>query len=118
MRLWRLSLMRRRERKRSWLGNSFLRRRTPQLASFSSGSMCRLRARAKEVSGFGCTAVKLNVPSGSNYAKGIVVMPEGATNSRDKLQKIVADALQLPVDAVPADAKSETIEAWDSLRHL
>jgi acyl carrier protein len=45
-------------------------------------------------------------------------MPEDATNPRDKLRKIVADALQLPLDAVPADAKSETIEAWDSLRHL
>jgi acyl carrier protein len=45
-------------------------------------------------------------------------MPEAAMNPRDKLRKIVADALQLPVDAVPADAKSETIEAWDSLRHL
>ena len=45
-------------------------------------------------------------------------MPESAMNSRDRLRKIVADALQLPLEAVPADAKSETIEAWDSLRHL
>jgi len=37
---------------------------------------------------------------------------------REALRKIVADALQLPLEAVPADARSETIEAWDSLRHL
>jgi acyl carrier protein len=45
-------------------------------------------------------------------------MSDAATNSREKLRKIVAGALQLPPEGVPADAKSETIEAWDSLRHL
>jgi len=45
-------------------------------------------------------------------------MPDGATSPREKLRQIVADALQLPLDAVQADAGSETIEAWDSLRHL
>jgi acyl carrier protein len=34
------------------------------------------------------------------------------------LRKLVADALQLPVDAVPTDASSETLDGWDSLRHL
>jgi acyl carrier protein len=34
------------------------------------------------------------------------------------LRKIVADALQLPLDSVPADASSESLEGWDSLRHL
>ena len=45
-------------------------------------------------------------------------MPESATSSREKLRKIVADALQLPLEAVPADANSDTLDAWDSLRHL
>ncbi|HTQ40748.1 MAG TPA: acyl carrier protein [Pirellulales bacterium] len=34
------------------------------------------------------------------------------------LRKLVADTLQLPLDAVPGDASSETLDAWDSLRHL
>ncbi|HZZ26616.1 MAG TPA: acyl carrier protein [Pirellulales bacterium] len=34
------------------------------------------------------------------------------------LRKLVAETLQLPLDAVPTDASSETLEAWDSLRHL
>jgi acyl carrier protein len=38
--------------------------------------------------------------------------------SRDVLRKLVADALELPVDQVPDDASSETLEAWDSLKHL
>jgi acyl carrier protein len=38
--------------------------------------------------------------------------------NREVLRKLVADALQLPLSEVPADASSETLEAWDSLRHL
>jgi acyl carrier protein len=38
--------------------------------------------------------------------------------TREMLRKIVADALQMPLEAVPADASSETLEGWDSLRHL
>jgi acyl carrier protein len=34
------------------------------------------------------------------------------------LRKIVADVLQLPLVAVPVDANSQTLEVWDSLRHL
>jgi acyl carrier protein len=67
---------------------------------------------------FGCTAGKLNVPSGSLCRKGVVLMPEGATKEREALRRIVADALQLPLESVPLDAKSQTIESWDSLRHL
>jgi len=45
-------------------------------------------------------------------------MPDSATRERDVLRKIVAEVLQLPLAAVPANANSQTIEAWDSLRHL
>jgi acyl carrier protein len=38
--------------------------------------------------------------------------------SRETLRQIVAEALQLPLDQVPLSASSETLEAWDSLRHL
>ena len=38
--------------------------------------------------------------------------------NREALRKLVADALQLPLAEVPANASSETLEAWDSLRHL
>lgn len=38
--------------------------------------------------------------------------------NREMLRKLVADALQLPLDKVPANASSETLEDWDSLRHL
>jgi acyl carrier protein len=38
--------------------------------------------------------------------------------NRETLRTLVADALQLPLEAVPEDASSETLEAWDSLRHL
>jgi len=38
--------------------------------------------------------------------------------NREFLRKLVADALQLPLDEVPSDASSDTLEAWDSLRHL
>jgi len=34
------------------------------------------------------------------------------------VRKIVAQALELPLDQVPPDASSDTLEAWDSLRHL
>ena len=37
---------------------------------------------------------------------------------REALRKIVADTLQLPLEAVPPDANSQSLEAWDSLRHL
>ena len=38
--------------------------------------------------------------------------------NREGLRKLVADTLQLPLADVPSDASSETLEAWDSLRHL
>jgi acyl carrier protein len=38
--------------------------------------------------------------------------------NREMLRKLVADALQLPLEQVPANASSETLEDWDSLRHL
>jgi acyl carrier protein len=38
--------------------------------------------------------------------------------SREILRKLVADSLQLPLAAVPPDASAETLEDWDSLRHL
>jgi acyl carrier protein len=38
--------------------------------------------------------------------------------NREALRKLVADALQLPLAEVPTTASSETLEAWDSLRHL
>jgi acyl carrier protein len=38
--------------------------------------------------------------------------------NRETLRKLVADALQLPLDKVPANASSEMLEDWDSLRHL
>jgi len=34
------------------------------------------------------------------------------------VRTIVARALELPLDQVSADASSDTLEAWDSLRHL
>ena len=42
----------------------------------------------------------------------------GPLNREKRLQKFVADALQLPLAEVPTTASSETLEAWDSLRHL
>jgi acyl carrier protein len=38
--------------------------------------------------------------------------------SREALRKIVADTLQMPLESVPPDASAETLEDWDSLRHL
>ncbi len=38
--------------------------------------------------------------------------------SREMLRKLVAETLQLAPDQVPPNASSETLEAWDSLRHL
>ncbi len=38
--------------------------------------------------------------------------------SREMLRSIVADALQVPIDVVPPEASSDSLEAWDSLRHL
>ncbi len=38
--------------------------------------------------------------------------------NRELLRKIVADALKVPLSEVPPDASSDTLESWDSLRHL
>jgi acyl carrier protein len=37
---------------------------------------------------------------------------------REMLRKLVADVLQVQLEAVPANATSDTLEGWDSLRHL
>lgn len=34
------------------------------------------------------------------------------------LREIVADVLKLPLEQVPDDASADTLEAWDSLKHL
>jgi acyl carrier protein len=38
--------------------------------------------------------------------------------NRELLHRIVAEALEMPPEALPLDASSETVEAWDSLKHL
>ena len=38
--------------------------------------------------------------------------------NREFLRKIVADALKVPLSEVPPNASSDTLESWDSLRHL
>src|SRR5262249_56275569 len=80
--------------------------------------MCGSSPPGRGSSRSGCTAGRSSVPSGLPYKKGVALMPESATRERETLRKIVADVMQLPLAAVPADASSQTIEAWDSLRHL
>ena len=35
-----------------------------------------------------------------------------------RLRELIAESLALSVDEVPADASSDTVEAWDSLAHI
>jgi acyl carrier protein len=38
--------------------------------------------------------------------------------SQHNLTQIIAETLELPPEAVTADSSSDTVEAWDSLKHL
>ena len=54
----------------------------------------------------------------SRFRSGLSSKKGARLVNRELLRKLVAETLQLPLDQVPADASSETLEAWDSLRHL
>lgn len=37
---------------------------------------------------------------------------------RDRLRVLAAEALDVPIEEVPADASPETVVGWDSLHHI
>lgn len=37
---------------------------------------------------------------------------------RDRVIKVISQVLEIPVEAIGDDASPETIESWDSLKHM
>jgi acyl carrier protein len=37
---------------------------------------------------------------------------------RERIREMAAEVFELPVAEIPLDASNETVEAWDSLRHI
>jgi acyl carrier protein len=40
------------------------------------------------------------------------------TEIDQRLREILASVLEVPVEEIPADASTDTVEAWDSLAHM
>ena len=40
------------------------------------------------------------------------------TEIEGRLREILASVLEVPVEQIPEDASTDTIEAWDSLAHM
>jgi acyl carrier protein len=40
------------------------------------------------------------------------------TEIEGRLREILASVLEVPVEEIPEDASTDTIEAWDSLAHM
>jgi len=40
------------------------------------------------------------------------------TEIEGRLREILASVLEVPVERIPEDASTDTIEAWDSLAHM
>ena len=41
-----------------------------------------------------------------------------ATEIEGRLREILASVLEVPVEQIPEDASTDSIEAWDSLAHM
>ncbi len=37
---------------------------------------------------------------------------------RERIREMIATVFEVPVEQIPSDASSQTVEGWDSLRHL